>query len=70
MLSFSTHAAAMLGTGETFLANYQAKWSLILVSFYKLSLYRTPHLYGVSLGLGLTPQNRLDCRVNLSVQAH
>ena len=37
------------------LANFHAKWSLILVSFYKLSLYRTPHPYGVSLGSGLTP---------------
>ena len=37
------------------LSIFHAKLSLILVSFYKLSLYRTPHPYGVSLGLVLTP---------------
>ena len=52
------------------LAIFHTKLSLILVSFYKLSFLRTPHPYGVSLGPSLTPQNRLDCRVNLSIQAH
>ena len=55
MLSLDTHAATVLGTGESFLAIFHTKLSLILVSFYKLSLYKTPRPYGVSLGPGLTP---------------
>ena len=37
-----------------FLAIFHTKLSLILVSFYNISLfYKAPHPYGVSLGLGL-----------------
>ena len=52
------------------LAIFHTILSLILVSFYKLSFLKTQCHYGVSLGPSLTPQNRLDCRVNLSIQAH
>ena len=52
------------------LAIFHDKLSLILVSFYNLSLfYKAPCPYGVSLGPGLTPQNKLDCWVNLFGQA-
>ena len=54
MLSFGAHATAISGIGvssQLFFTPNRAS----LVFFYKLSLYRTPCPYGVSLGPGLTP---------------
>ena len=38
--------------------------------FTSYPLYMDPHPYGVSLGSGITPQNRLEYQVNLFIHAH
>ena len=53
-----------------FLVVFHDKMSLHFESFLRaIPAFNAPHPCGVSLGPGLTPQNRLDCRVNLSIQA-